>query len=123
MISIPYNHWNRYQDGTITTSDRNTLSAVYPSIYKQMVDKVLQAAYDPRNKPLSNAQTMHLSILTGLPLNQSLKNIAAIQAAIATPAQQAPQGKQPKQRQRAPKWEHAPSLETDVQRRSSPRSK
>lgn len=82
IVNDPMTVWNHYQKNQLTSSDRDTLQAVYPNIYQQMKNKVLQTAYDPREKPLKYADRLQLSIFTGLPLDSSLNHIQDIQNSI-----------------------------------------
>ena len=118
VVNDPQIVWSHFQAGVMTKIDRDTLKAVYPTIYDQMVQKIVQTAYDPRNPPLDHNKRMKLSMFTGVPLDASLKNINSIQSAVAMPsAPQAPTKKQANPRpSRAPKFEHAPSLQTSTQR-------
>ena len=93
IVNDPMSVWHSYQKGTLTPLDRDTLKAVYPAIYKEMVNKILQAAYDP-NVKVPHAQRIQLSMFTGVPLDSSLQNLSAIQQAVApgVPPQQPPVG-------------------------------
>lgn len=122
VVNNPMVVWQKYQKGILTANDRDALKAVYPNIYNQMVNKVLTAAYDPRGPKLNSDQRMKLSMFTGMPLDESLKNIGAIQQAVSTPQQPSGPSAQPQpkrsSRTREPKFEHTPSLQTEVQRRT-----
>lgn len=109
--------WKHYQEGTLNGIDRDVVKTIYPKIYQQFVDKIVQTAYNPKSKPLSHTQRMQLSIFSGVPLDSSLKNISSIQSAIQPVAQSNTQ--QPHKRaSRAPKFEHSPSLLTESQKRT-----
>ena len=92
--------------------------AVYPKIYQEMVARVLSAAYDPRSPKVDKEGARLMSMFTGQALDSGTKNLAAIQQAVQpTPPPPAAPAKQPKQRaSRAPKFEHAPSLQTEAGR-------
>ena len=121
VVNDPTIVWKKYQEGTLSKIDRDTLKAVYPATYQEYVNKLISIAYDPRTKPLTNEQTQKLSMFTGIPFNSGIKNVAAIQQAVAVPPTPAPQStkKQSNPRpSRAPKFEHAPSLLTETDRRT-----
>lgn len=116
IVNDPMVVWAHYQDKTLDTIDRDTLKAVYPKIYQQMVDKIVLTAYDPRTPKLNHNDRMQLSMFTGIPLDESLKNIAAIQQSLSS---QQTQPQQPKSTGRAsahPKLK-MPSLATSTQKR------
>jgi hypothetical protein len=119
VVQNPMVAVKRVAEGTVTRNDRETLKAVYPSIYRQMVEKVVQMAYDPKAKPLDHTARMRLSMFTGLPLDRSAKNMTAIQGALndagQQPQQQGGVGPKPSSRPHM----KTPSLQTDAQRRES----
>jgi hypothetical protein len=117
IVMDPMQVWRHIQDHSVTQADVDTLKAVYPKIYEAMVEKTLNAAYDPRTGSVSHGTRMAVSTFTGAPLDQSIKNIANIQAAIKSPqaGQSAGQIKKPS---KAPKFDRSPTLTTDVQRRT-----
>lgn len=120
VVADPWSVMKHYQDGSLSKNDVQTLKAVYPKIYTEMVNKVLATAYDPTVKPLNQNQRLQLSTLTGLPLDSSLKNIVSLQQAlqpIPAPPPPAQPKKAPKPSSR-PKLENAASLETSSQRRT-----
>lgn len=88
VVNNPMVVWQKYQDHTISTLDRDTLRAVYPKIYGEMVNSVMQAAYDPRNKPLNYNDRMQLSQFTGIPFDNSIKNLQSYQQAVSSPSLQ-----------------------------------
>lgn len=117
IVNNPMSVWQHYQSGHLTKIDRDTLQAVYPQIYGQMVNKIVATAYDPRGPALTSTQKMQLSMFTGQPLDNSLKNLKAIQSAIKT--QPAPQSQNSRPGQSSPNFSNLPSLQTESQRRVS----
>ena len=111
--------WKHFADGEMDGLDKQTMMAVYPKIYQRMVDQILQTAYDPRMGKVSANDRLQLSLFTGIPLDQSLKNISSIQQAVAAQQpQQHPQEPKPKRASSRPKFGHEPSYMTDSQRRT-----
>ena len=110
VVNNPMSVWHNYQNDTITTLQRDTLKAVYPKIYSEMVNEIMKPAYDPRTKKLGYDDRMKLSAFTGIPFDNSIKNIAAIQQAVSAPSipQQQPQSKH--RASSRPKLDHSPSL-------------
>lgn len=123
VVVNPMSVWQKYQDNTITKADRDTLMAVYPKLYSQMVDKIMTTAYDPRSPKLSYNDRLKISTFTGKPLDPSLQNIAAYQQAVATPQQSGStkSGKAP--RSSKPKLDEGPSFQTVVQKLQYGRNK
>jgi hypothetical protein len=119
IVANPMTVWKHYQEGKLTRIDKDTLTAVYPVIYQEMVAKIVATAYSPKAPKLTRDQRMQLSTFTGMPMDGSLKNITEIQQALQQPAGgQQPQGgggPQPSSRPRL----KAPGLGTDTQRRTS----
>lgn len=126
IVNDPMVVWKHYQDGTLGKTDKDVLTAVYPKIYTEMVNKIMTTAFDPREKPLTYSQRMQLSAFVGQPLDNSLKNISSIQQALAAPPASEQQPSAPNRERHTaqprpsprPKFEHAPNLQTDTQRRT-----
>lgn len=120
LVNNPSVVWEHYQKGTLSKGDRDTLKAVYPKIYSSMVERILLAAHDPRLPGLSHQKRVALSMFTGVPLDQSLKNLSAIQAAISGPIaqDQSQSGVAPQPSSRPKLGQHGPSLQTESQRRT-----
>lgn len=116
VVNDPMSVWKHYQDGTLSKTDRETLQAVYPKIYQEMVNKLMSTAYDPRQKPLSHEQRIQLSMFTGMPLDKSLSNIAQIQASLAPPPP--PQSKPTRRSRSKGNGEAGSSYQTPTQRRT-----
>lgn len=116
IVMDPMTVWRHIQDHSITQADVDTLKAVYPKVYNAMVEKTLETAYDPRTGNVSHGTRMAVSVFAGVPLDPSIKNIANIQAAIKAP--QAGSSNQIKKPSKAPKFDNAPTLTTDTQRRT-----
>jgi DNA-binding ferritin-like protein (Dps family) len=92
VVANPMVVMQHYQDGSLTPADRDTLRAVYPKIYSQMVNKIMISAYDPNGPKLDHAQRMKISMFTGIDIDHALANIGAYQQALQPTGQQ-PQGK------------------------------
>lgn len=122
IVNDPNIVWAHYQDGTIGKLDREVLQAVYPKIYGEMVSKIVNIAYDPRTPKVSYAERLSLSMFTGIPLDQSLKNINAIQQALAVPSVPTAAGKKsPSARTSKPTFPHMKEpemMQTGVGRRT-----
>ena len=128
VVNNPMVVWDHYKNGSMSKIERDTLMAVYPKIYNEMITKVVSTAYDPRTGPLTSDQQMKLAMFTNIPsLGPSgLKHIGKIQAVVSAPAPAgtggmagATQQAKPPKPSRAPKFEHSPSLLSDSQARTS----
>jgi hypothetical protein len=116
IASSPMVVWQHYQDGKLTSLDRDVLMSVYPRIYQEMVGKIMATAYDPRAPPLSREKVAQLDMFTGGALGTS-KNLQAIQEALTAGQQQQQQAGGPSPSPR-PKL-RTPGVQTDTQRRTA----
>jgi hypothetical protein len=104
----PYVAIDALTDGSLTKAHVETLQALAPKIYQEMVRKVIEHGASGKAKPLPYAERLRLSMLTGAPLDRSLEQIASYQQTFATAD---PQGKPSKLK--------GPQLGTDIQRISN----
>jgi hypothetical protein len=104
----PYVAIDALADGSLTKAHVETLQALAPKIYQEMVRKVIDHGASGKAKPLPYAERLRLSMLTGAPLDRSLEQIASYQQTFATAPQQ---GKPSKLK--------GPQLGTDIQRISN----
>lgn len=115
VVNDPMTVFANYQAGTLTKSDRDTLQAVYPRLYQEMVSRIMAAAFDPRTPALSHQQRLQLSMFTGQPLDGSLRNLASIQQALASQPMQQQGSPRPSSR---PHFSRSPSLQTESERKA-----
>lgn len=115
IASNPMVVWQHYQEGRLTKVDRDTLMAVYPRIYQEMVAKIEAESRNPRGPKLAGDKVAQLDMFTGGMLG-SARNLPAIQQALTAQQQQQPQpGPRPSSR---PKLK-TPGVGTDTQRRTA----
>ncbi len=118
IVMNPMDIWAHIKDHTITQADVDCLRTVHPKVYNAMVAKTVQTAYDPNLPPVDHKTAVAVSRFTGMPLDPSLKNLAAIQQAISAPIGSKPATPRAPKPSSRPKFDHAPTLTTDVQRRT-----
>lgn len=120
VIMNPMSVFSRMHDHTINKDDIDALKAVYPKIYQAMVETAVNASYDPKLADVPHSTRMAVSKLVGMPLDNSIKNIASIQQAIAAkPAGKGGKGSGTKQMGSTPQMKSIGNLTTDVQRRAN----
>jgi hypothetical protein len=117
VASNPMAVWQHYQEGKLTSADRDALMATSPRIYQEMVVKLQAAAHDPKGPKLSREQIAQVDMFTGGALGTT-RNLKAIQDALtAGQQQQQAQAAQPRPSSR-PKL-RTPGVQTDTQRRTA----
>lgn len=70
-------------NGTLTAAHIEALQAVAPKIYSEMQRKIMEYGGSGKAKPLAYAQRLKLSMLTGVPLDRSIAQIAGYQEVFA----------------------------------------
>ncbi len=74
IVHNPYVVLNKLQTGTLTRADVTTLQNVYPAIYSKMTNEILKHATDPKYSNVSYSAKAKLSLLTGIPMDQSFNS-------------------------------------------------
>lgn len=85
IVDNPYNILDSFMNNTITQKEVDTLRAIYPNIYNQMVNKIAEFAYSDKAIDLPFQTRLKLSLLMGIKLDQSLDTVGAYQANFAPP--------------------------------------
>jgi hypothetical protein len=81
IVDNPWNILDSLQNGTVTQTEVDVLAALYPSIYREMSNKIAEFAYSGKASTLSYDydQRLKLSLFLGIHLDQSLENVNAYQ--------------------------------------------
>jgi hypothetical protein len=88
----PYSAIDALTNGSLTKAHVETLQAVAPRLYGEMVKRISEFAMSGKAQPMPYAERLRLSLLTGAPLDRSLAQIAGYQQVFA---QQAAAAKKP----------------------------
>lgn len=90
-IENPYSILAGLKDGKVSSKQVEIVKETHPAIYQEMVNQINKEAYSGKT-PLSYQQRLSVSMITGQPMDQSLKIGAALQntyAAAPPPAKRA----------------------------------
>lgn len=77
-IENPFSILTDYQNGTLTKDKVDAVRAVYPAIFAQIQKRILKTATEHK-LDLPYQKRIQLSILLGMPVDESLKSIQALQ--------------------------------------------
>lgn len=120
IVNHPQSIFNEVKNGRVSSASVDALKNVYPDYYQKLVAKVIEVSLDKKEPKPSYNTRLQLSKLTGIPMDSSLKNIAAIQAAVnTTSTQQEPPSPRGHASSRPKLAGIGKSVQTDTQRRSS----
>jgi len=115
IVQDPYSVITLIHNSQLNKSHIEALKAVYPLLYQDMVNAIIQNSYHEKSVNLPLSTKLTLSRFTGLPLDQSLQSLPQLQSTY--------QKAQPQQQQpiKAPRNQHAklnklPKDETNTQR-------
>lgn len=81
IINNPYNSIDLLKNGRLNNNHVDALKNVYPSVYNNMVNQIMQ--YGSQNPKMPYKYKLQLSLLTGVDLDDSLKNVSFYQSAYA----------------------------------------
>lgn len=86
VVINPMTAIKHLEQGTLNDAHLDALSTIYPLIKQEMVNQVQQFVADNPDSTLPYATRLNLSLLLNTPLDDSLKNIASLQATFQQPA-------------------------------------
>lgn len=96
IVHDPLSVFHRLQDGTLTANHVDALQSVYPQVMQQVQKAVVETAGQPNAPVLPYPARVKLGKLVGVPLDNSVKNVARIQASFQqqepAPSKSAPGG-------------------------------
>lgn len=90
-IENPYVILDGLRSGKVSAQQVSLVKQIYPAIYQEMVNEINKEAFGGKTQ-LSHQQRISASMITGQPMDSSLKNVQSLQA---TYAQSQPQQNQP----------------------------
>lgn len=83
IVENPYNIIDSLATGTTTQQEVDTLQAIYPTVHREMINKISELAYSGQAKDLPYQTRLKLSLLMGIRLDQSLQDVSAYQGNFA----------------------------------------